>query len=90
MPSPKGSINFYYFKQVCVYGFKPEALAFFCNSERGKIEKIEDIEILRFIENGIKVQFIEINSDTIAVDTPNDLNKVINYIKLKGFKNEQN
>lgn len=75
-PYPKGSIDYSYYKQVCVYGFKPEALRFFCTTERGKIERIEDIEILRFIENGYKVQFIEVKSDTIAVDTQKDLEKI--------------
>lgn len=75
-PYPKGSINFQYMKQVCVYGFTPKALQFFCQTERGVIEEIEDIEILRFIENGHKVQFVEVDSKTIAVDTANDLEKV--------------
>lgn len=75
-PFPKGSIDYDYYKQVCVYGFKPEALDFYCNSERGKIEKIEDIEILRFIEAGYKVQYVEVDSETVAVDTRNDLEKV--------------
>jgi 3-deoxy-manno-octulosonate cytidylyltransferase (CMP-KDO synthetase) len=82
-PYPKGSIDFNYYKQVCVYGFKPEALRFYCNSERGKIEKIEDIEILRFIENDYKVQFVEVDSDTVAVDTPKDLAKVISIISRR-------
>lgn len=80
-PYPKGSIDYSYFKQVCVYGFTPEALEFYCSNPRGKIESIEDIEILRFIENGYKVQFIEVNSDTVAVDTPNDLEKVRRIMK---------
>lgn len=80
-PYPKGNIEYYYYKQVCVYGFKPEALAFYCGSPRGKVESIEDIEILRFIENGYKVQYVEVDSQTIAVDTPNDLDKVNRYIK---------
>ena len=75
-PYPKGSIDYSYYKQVCVYGFKPEALQFYCESPRGKIESIEDIEILRFIESGYRVQFIEVDSNTVAVDTPNDLEKV--------------
>lgn len=79
-PYPKGSINYDYYKQVCVYGFKPEALAFYCEYGekygKARIETIEDIEILRFIENGYKVQYIEVNSDSVAVDTPNDLEKV--------------
>lgn len=82
-PSPKGSINFNYYKQVCVYGFKKNALDLFSKLERGRLEKIEDIEILRFIEYGIKVQFVEVDSDTMAVDTPKDLEKVVEYIKLK-------
>lgn len=79
-PYPKGSLNYDYYKQVCVYGFKPEALKFYCDYGirygKAKIEAIEDIEILRFIENGYKVQYIEVESDTVAVDTPNDLEKV--------------
>lgn len=86
-PYPKGSINCNYYKQVCVYGFKPEALKFFCDYGKkfgkSKIEEIEDIEILRFIENGYKVQFIEVKSDTVAVDTPNDLEKVRKIFKKK-------
>lgn len=79
-PFPKGNINAKYYKQVCVYGFTPEALSFYCEYGRqhgkAKIESIEDIEILRFIENGYRVQYIEVDSDTVAVDTPNDLKKV--------------
>ncbi len=79
-PFPKGNINAKYYKQVCVYGFTPEALKFYCDYGRkygkAKIEAIEDIEILRFIENGYRVQYIEVDSDTIAVDTPNDLKRV--------------
>lgn len=75
-PYPKGSIDYKYYKQVCVYGFKPQALKFFCNTERGKIEQIEDIEILRFIEAGYRVQFKEVENKSIAVDTEKDLDKV--------------
>lgn len=79
-PYPKGKIDFDYYKQVCVYGFRPDALQFYCDFGKkygkAKIESIEDIEILRFIENGYKVQYVEVDSDTVAVDTPNDLEKV--------------
>lgn len=86
-PYPKGSINYSYYKQVCVYGFRPEALQFFCEygekHGKAKVEAIEDIEILRFIENGYKVQYIEVDSDTVAVDTPNDLEKVRDIVKSR-------
>lgn len=88
-PYPKGSIAFNYYKQVCVYGFKPEALRFFCeygqNYGKAKVEAVEDIEILRFIENGYKVQYIEVESDTVAVDTEKDLIKVRQIIKNNNY-----
>lgn len=84
-PYPKGSIDYSYYKQVCVYGFKPEALKFYCDYGmkygKARVEAIEDIEILRFIENGYKVQYIEVDSETIAVDTQNDLERVNQYVK---------
>lgn len=91
-PYPKGKIEYNYYKQVCVYGFRPEALEFYCEygAKYGKayVESIEDIEILRFIENGYKVQYIEVASDTVAVDTKNDLEKVCKIIKDKIRLNE--
>lgn len=86
-PYPKGAIEYCYFKQVCVYGFRPEALKFFCEYGKkygkAKIEEIEDIEILRFIENGYRVQYVEVDSDTVAVDTIQDLKKVNAIIRNK-------
>lgn len=86
-PYPKGKLDYSYYKQVCVYGFKPEALKFFCEYGKkygkAKIEEIEDIEILRFIENGWKVQYIEVDSNTVAVDTEKDLEKVRKLIGNK-------
>ncbi len=43
---------------------------------KARAEEIEDIEILRFIENGYRVQYIEVESETVAVDTENDLERV--------------
>jgi 3-deoxy-manno-octulosonate cytidylyltransferase (CMP-KDO synthetase) len=76
IPYPKGEINSKYYKQVCVYGFRPEALKLFSNSKRGKLEKIEDIDLLRFIESNVIVQFIEVESNSVAVDTKLDLEVV--------------
>lgn len=91
-PYPKGAIDYAYYKQVCVYGFKPNALEFFCDYGmkygKAKIEAIEDIEILRFIENGYKVQYIEVETESVAVDTPNDLERVRAIVAKKGEVNK--
>ena len=66
-PYPKGAIDFPYYKQVCVYAFRKDALEFF--SEYGqkygksKNERIEDIELLRFIDNNYEVQFVEVETN---------------------------
>ena len=87
LPTSIRSINYNYYKQVCVYGFKPEALQFYCDYGekygKAKVESVEDIEILRFIENGYKVQYIEVDSNTVAVDTANDLEKVRDIVKSR-------
>lgn len=91
-PYPKGSIDYSYYKQVCVYGFTPSALKFYCDYGKqygkAKIEAIEDIEILRFIENGYKVQYVDVDSETVAVDTPKDLEKVRHIVQEKIEKGE--
>ena len=76
IPFPKNAESIKYYKQVCVYGFAPGTLRTFCKLPRGPLELAEDIELLRFIENGIKVQMVEVDRDTVAVDTPSDLEKV--------------
>jgi 3-deoxy-manno-octulosonate cytidylyltransferase (CMP-KDO synthetase) len=76
IPYPQSSFEPTYYKQVCVYGFTPESLDFYCKSERGAVERIEDIEILRFIESGYKVKMVEVLQSTLAVDNEKDLKNV--------------
>lgn len=86
IPYPKARIDISYYRQVCVYGFTPQALELFSRTPRGTIESIEDIEILRLIENGYKVQFIEVNSKSVAVDTEKDLASVISIMNNQKTK----
>ena len=77
VPFPKGAIGYKFWRQVCIYGFSPAALRFFADHpEEGPVERIEGIELMRFVEHGHPLQMIPVESDNIAVDTPNDLEKV--------------
>lgn len=49
---------------------------FFANSERGKNESIEDVEMLRFLENGYNIKIIKVDSMTVGVDKKEDIKKV--------------
>ncbi|CAM4367358.1 3-deoxy-manno-octulosonate cytidylyltransferase [Shewanella denitrificans] len=78
IPVTKNNEYTFGYKQVCIYAFSKEHLVFFAShKEKTKIEQVEDIEILRFIENDIPVQMIEVPSSSIAVDTPGDVQRVI-------------
>jgi 3-deoxy-manno-octulosonate cytidylyltransferase (CMP-KDO synthetase) len=71
------------YKQVCVYAFPRNALLnFYYNKTKTFLEEIEDIEILRFLELGYEVKMIPLSQESIAVDMPEDIDKVIKKLKL--------
>lgn len=78
-----------YHKQVCIYGFNKSQLnKFHSQKKKGEIEKIEDIEILRFFDLNIKIKMIKLSSNSIAVDEPKDLRKAENLL-IKRYKSKQ-
>ena len=84
LPGSKDHINKpkNYFKQVCIYAFNRNELEKFFNySRKSYLESFEDIEIIRFLEWGQEVRMIETSSSSIAVDNPEDILKVENFIK---------
>ncbi len=76
VPFPKGTLLFGYNKYVGIECFSKDALDFFVSTPQGLIEKIEDIDHLRFLENGKELNFSYVDSESISVDTPKDLEKV--------------
>ncbi|MCM1324612.1 MAG: 3-deoxy-manno-octulosonate cytidylyltransferase [Acetobacter sp.] len=81
IPYPKNSLLFQYKKYVGIECYHKETLDFFVKHPMGEIEKIEDIDHLRFIENGYPLYFTEIQSESISVDTTKDLEKVRQIIQ---------
>jgi 3-deoxy-manno-octulosonate cytidylyltransferase (CMP-KDO synthetase) len=73
------------FKQICVYSFPRSVLERFISwGTKGYFEEIEDIEILRFIEKGIRVKMLGMDPNTIAVDTPDDLRRLKLVLETQG------
>jgi 3-deoxy-manno-octulosonate cytidylyltransferase (CMP-KDO synthetase) len=71
-------------RQVCAYSLPYNALKFFYkNKKKTRVEKQEDCELVRFLENGFRVKMLQMSSKSIAVDTPHDLKKVRNIFKTK-------
>ncbi len=73
IPHPKASLAFDYYKHLGVLAYSPEALRFFAQTEKGPIEAVEDINELRFVENGKPLRMIPVETRTLSVDTPKDL-----------------
>ena len=72
------------YRQVCIYAFPRESLSIFSkNTGKTFFEMHEDIEILRFLELGCKIKMIEMSSDSVAVDVPDDIRKVEEILKLQ-------
>lgn len=84
IPSTKGSLNFKYKKAIGIECFNKQALDFFVSAPMGILEKIEDIDHLRFLENGIPIYYTKIESESLSVDTKNDLEKVRSIIQSRG------
>lgn len=76
VPFPKGTLLFNYHKYVGIECFSKESLDFFVSTPMGSVEKVEDIDHLRFLENYKELYFTLVDSESISVDTPKDLEKV--------------
>jgi len=68
-------MNAEYFLHVGVYAYKKEVLMSFTKWPQSSLEKIEKLEQLRYLENGIKIKMAETEYNNIAIDTPEDLEK---------------
>lgn len=68
--------SFPLFKQVCVIPFRHEFLGKFAKLAPTPLECAESIDMLRAIEHGEKIRLVETETETHAVDTPEDLQTV--------------
>ena len=71
-----------YYRQILAYSFPYKHLIKFSKiKKKQKLEKAEDIEILRFLELGITVKLLKMSQSSYPVDIPNDLKKVKRILK---------
>ena len=83
-PIPSNKLNKFEkgWRQVCAYAFPKEVLKKFSSvKKKTELEKIEDIEYLRFLELGIEIKTLKMSKMSLAVDTPEDVIKAKQLIK---------
>ena len=78
-------VNKYIRKHLSIISFKPEALIKFSKSTQTALEKIEDVELLRALELGMKIKSLTLKGDSFSVDVIDDYNKAKIEIKTDKF-----
>ena len=68
-------------QQLGLYAFDRDMLEMFPNLPVGENEKSESVEMLRYVENGLKVRMTKVKDEGLSVDTIEDLRRVEEYIK---------
>lgn len=72
----KGANQIPMYKQVCIMPFRRGALLQFSMLPPTPLEAIESVDMLRLLENGLKVKMVRTDRDTYSVDTLDDLRHV--------------
>jgi len=76
-----------FLKHLSIISFKPEALIKFAKSKQSNLEKIEDVELLRAIEIGLKIKTVNLKGDSFSVDVEEDYRRAKSRMnKDKFFK----
>jgi 3-deoxy-manno-octulosonate cytidylyltransferase (CMP-KDO synthetase) len=72
-----------YYKHLGLYAYTGTALDRFHSLPQSPLEITEKLEQLRFLENGIPIMVLETATDTIGVDTEEDLARAEAYLRCE-------
>lgn len=74
IPYPRDNQTGYrYYRHIGVYGFTKAALMAFTTWPAGHLERVEKLEQLRYLENGLRIRMVETSFNGLGIDTPEDL-----------------
>ncbi|UFS71319.1 3-deoxy-manno-octulosonate cytidylyltransferase [Geomonas sp. RF6] len=74
------------FKHVGLYVYRRDFLPVFTALKPTYLELSEKLEQLRALENGYRIKVVETEFDSIGVDTPADLEKVLEKLNAQGAR----
>lgn len=73
--------NHTFYKHIGIYGYETATLSIIAQLPVSSLEKAESLEQLRWIENGFKIKTALTQIDTLAIDSPQDVKKVLLALK---------
>lgn len=65
-----------HWKHLGLYAFRRDALLEFPTLPPGDLERAEQLEQLRWLENGFRIEVVETEYDAVSVDVPADIERV--------------
>jgi len=71
-------------RHVGVYAFRPAALARFCELPVGALERIENLEQLRWLEAGLKLRVLDAEKAPLGIDTRPEYDAFVARVKARG------
>jgi 3-deoxy-manno-octulosonate cytidylyltransferase (CMP-KDO synthetase) len=71
-----GPVHARHLKHLGLYVYRREALLEFPTFPQGDLERVEQLEQLRWLENGYRIRVVETEHDSIGVDVPEDVARV--------------
>ena len=77
IPFEKWQEQAVFYKHIGIYAYKSEILAKLVRLPLGKLEKAESLEQLRWLEQGFIIRTAVTEIETIAIDTPDDLARIL-------------
>jgi len=80
----KESVAARHWKHLGLYGFRRDALLEFPTLPPGELEHLEQLEQLRWLENGFQIRVIETEYDAVSVDVPADVERVEKLMRERG------
>ncbi len=88
LPFPKGGLDFDYMKFVGIGAFSKEALKVYDATPKSRLERVEECDLIRCLDQDIKVRMVEVTCRNISGDTPKDLEMVRELVREK-MENEK-
>ncbi len=70
-----------FYKHIGVYGYRTSVLEKITQLPQSPLEKAESLEQLRWIENGYRIQVAVTELETIGIDTPEDMQKALAFLR---------